>query len=168
MHRVAPGGGLCEHPPVGARQIGYTFHDPWRGLLHLPPQLLQRRLVPRLGFVGKPLQRTEAVAAQAAYAMPDRRQEREGAARPAEEGNRPDCPDDSGRGTLTGGPDPLREESSPYEDLKTLQQAIEAKPADLDPDLPLLPEPETVPDDEGWLFDSRRDYMEQLRYYKNR
>jgi hypothetical protein len=31
-----------------------------------------------------------------------------------------------------------------------------------------LPEPEANPKDEGWLFDSRRDYREQLRYYKDR
>jgi hypothetical protein len=41
---------------------------------------------------------------------------------------------------------------------------------DLKPDLPPLPEGELEedPDDEGWLFDSRRGYMEQLKHYKNR
>ncbi len=58
--------------------------------------------------------------------------------------------------------------SSPYEDLKTLQQEIEEKLADLEPALPSLPEPETYPDDEGWLFDSRRGYREQLDHYKSR
>ncbi len=52
--------------------------------------------------------------------------------------------------------------------LETLQQAIEEKLADVAPDLPPLPEPEASPDDVGWLFDSRRDYMEQLRHYKDR
>ncbi|MDP9457032.1 MAG: hypothetical protein M3Q60_14930 [Actinomycetota bacterium] len=54
------------------------------------------------------------------------------------------------------------------ERLETLQQAIEEKLRALEPDLPPLPEPEALPDDEDWLFDSRRDYMEQLRHYKNR
>ncbi len=58
--------------------------------------------------------------------------------------------------------------SSPYEHLKTLQQAIEEKLAALEPDLPPLPEAEALPDDEGWLFDIRRDYMEQLGHYKAR
>lgn len=34
------------------------------------------------------------------------------------------------------------------------------------PDLPDLPEPETLPEVDGWLFDSGRDYMEQLKAYK--
>lgn len=46
--------------------------------------------------------------------------------------------------------------------------AIEEKLLDLEPGLPPLPEPEANPSDEGWLFDSRRDYLEQLRYYKRR
>jgi hypothetical protein len=57
---------------------------------------------------------------------------------------------------------------SPYEELKKLQQAIREKLATLDPNLPPLPEGEADPDDEGWLFDSRRDYFEQLRHYKAR
>jgi hypothetical protein len=52
--------------------------------------------------------------------------------------------------------------------LETLQDAMEEKLSDLEPDLPLLPEPEATPKDEGWLFDSRRDYLEQLRHYKDR
>jgi hypothetical protein len=31
-----------------------------------------------------------------------------------------------------------------------------------------LPEPEAAPDDEGWLFDSWRDYLDQLEHYKTR
>jgi hypothetical protein len=29
-----------------------------------------------------------------------------------------------------------------------------------------LPEPETSWEDDNWLFDSQRDYLEQLEYYK--
>jgi hypothetical protein len=62
-------------------------------------------------------------------------------------------------------------ELSPLDErLEELQQAVREKLAALEPDLPDLPEGETEddPDDEGWLFDSRRDYLEQLGYYKNR
>jgi hypothetical protein len=38
----------------------------------------------------------------------------------------------------------------------------------LEPDMPELPEPETSPADDGWLFDSRRDYLEQIEHYKAR
>lgn len=56
---------------------------------------------------------------------------------------------------------------TPYAALKVLQQAVREKLEALDPDLPPLPEgvPEADPDDEGWIFDSRRDYCEQLNYY---
>ena len=33
-------------------------------------------------------------------------------------------------------------------------------------ELPELLELEVEPDDEGWFFDSSRDYLEQLEYYK--
>jgi len=46
--------------------------------------------------------------------------------------------------------------------------AIREKLEALEPELPSLPEGEAFPEDEGWLFDSRRDYLEQLRYYKGR
>jgi hypothetical protein len=48
--------------------------------------------------------------------------------------------------------------------------AVTEKLAVLEPDLPALPEGDlqATPDDEGWLFDSRRDYLEQLRHYKYR
>src|SRR5215208_1859324 len=63
----------------------------------------------------------------------------------------------------------LNEELSPLDErLETIQQAIREKLATLDPNLPPLPEGEADPDDEGWLFDSRRDYFEQLRHYKAR
>jgi hypothetical protein len=38
----------------------------------------------------------------------------------------------------------------------------------LEPEMLALPDPETSPTDEGWLFDSRRDYLEQIDYYKAR
>jgi hypothetical protein len=50
----------------------------------------------------------------------------------------------------------------------TQQQAIREKLGAIEPDLPELPEPEAEPEDEDWLFDSRRDYLEQLDYYKDR
>jgi len=63
----------------------------------------------------------------------------------------------------------LDEELSPLDErLETLQQAIGEKLAALEPDLPPLPVPEANPMDEGWLFDSRRGYGEELRHYKNR
>jgi len=63
----------------------------------------------------------------------------------------------------------MDEELEPLDErLETLQQAIREKLAALDPDLPGLPEPEVTPEDEGWLFDSRRDYLEQLQHYKER
>ncbi len=58
--------------------------------------------------------------------------------------------------------------STPHERLKVLQQAVAEKLASLEPELPPLPEGISNPDDDGWLFDSRRDYMEQLRHYKCR
>jgi hypothetical protein len=64
----------------------------------------------------------------------------------------------------------LDEELSPLDDrLEELQQAVTEKLEALEPDLPPLPEGETEddPEDEGWLFDSRRDYLEQLGHYKN-
>jgi hypothetical protein len=32
--------------------------------------------------------------------------------------------------------------------------------------LPELPEPDVEPDEDGWLFDSNRDYLEQLACYQ--
>ena len=54
------------------------------------------------------------------------------------------------------------------ERLQTLQQAVTEKLDALEPNLPPLPESEATPEDVGWLFDSRRDYLEQLRHYKQR
>lgn len=58
--------------------------------------------------------------------------------------------------------EPLRERSRAAEDF------MRDKLYDLQPDLPDLPEPERAADvhDEGWLFDARRDYLEQLYYFK--
>lgn len=65
----------------------------------------------------------------------------------------------------------LDEELAPLDQrVETLQQAVTEKLAALEPDLPPLPEgvTEADPDDEDWLFDSRRDYLEQLKHYKRR
>jgi hypothetical protein len=58
---------------------------------------------------------------------------------------------------------PLRER------LGEVEQAITDKlDNELEPLLPDLPEPELAPDgaDEEWLFDARRDYLEQLAHFK--
>jgi hypothetical protein len=64
----------------------------------------------------------------------------------------------------------LEEELEPLDNrLETLQQAVREKLKALEPDLPPLPEGELEePEDYGWLFDSRRDYREQLVYYNDR
>lgn len=53
------------------------------------------------------------------------------------------------------------------EELKYLQQAFEADLAYVRIDLPPLPETEVQGLDRPPYFDSSREYMEQLRYYKN-
>jgi hypothetical protein len=57
---------------------------------------------------------------------------------------------------------------TPYAALKVLQRAVREKLASLELELPLVPEPDLdeEPDDEGWLFDSNREYLEQLARYK--
>jgi hypothetical protein len=57
---------------------------------------------------------------------------------------------------------PLRERLS--DASQGTQDALDT----LEPDLPEPPEPETRPDEDGWLFDSRRDYLEQIHHYKAR
>jgi hypothetical protein len=54
--------------------------------------------------------------------------------------------------------------------LETVQRAVREKLEALELDLPPVPEPdlEDDPEDEGWLFDSRRNYLEQLLHYKAR
>jgi hypothetical protein len=58
--------------------------------------------------------------------------------------------------------EPLRER------LRAAEDSVRDKLYDLEPDLPDLPEPERAADgdEEGWLFDARRDYLEQLAYFK--
>jgi hypothetical protein len=49
------------------------------------------------------------------------------------------------------------------------KQAVRDRMADLEPSLPDLPEPDTPNADAAsreWLFESGREYMEQLEYYK--
>jgi hypothetical protein len=55
---------------------------------------------------------------------------------------------------------PLRER------LEVARQGTQEALDTLDPELPELPEPETQPEDDGWLFDADRDYFEQLASYK--
>jgi hypothetical protein len=59
--------------------------------------------------------------------------------------------------------EPLRER------LERVQEAIEEKlSGEMEPELPELPDAEQSPEgvDDGWLFDARRDYLEQLAYFK--
>lgn len=60
-------------------------------------------------------------------------------------------------------------ELEPYQKrLNYLRQAIQNELDSIEVELPDRPEPETCPKDEEWLFDSRRDYFEQLEYFKAR
>lgn len=59
-------------------------------------------------------------------------------------------------------------ESFKYE-LDSLENVIDDSINDcVDVDLPDLPHAVVHPDDDDWLFDSSRDYIEQMKYYKNR
>lgn len=61
----------------------------------------------------------------------------------------------------------LQAELEPYrERTAPLRQAIQTALDDMEPDLPGLPEPDTVPETDGWLFDSGRGYFDQLSAYK--
>ena len=61
----------------------------------------------------------------------------------------------------------LQRDLAPYkDDLETLRQAIEDAIHVLHVDLPPLPTPKIVDDGDGWLFDSRRSYLEQMIRYK--
>ena len=72
---------------------------------------------------------------------------------------------------LQGIADRLAEEMAPLEEraervLRGARQRLHSVADEAE-----LPEVEAEEDDEatdGWLFDSRRDYFEQLRYYKER
>ena len=56
---------------------------------------------------------------------------------------------------------PLRDQ------LKTVSHGISELHDQLDEYLTPRPEPETtLPDESNWLFDSDRDYMEQLEHYQ--
>jgi len=54
------------------------------------------------------------------------------------------------------------------ERMEPVRRAIQLRMDAVDPYLPDLPEGYAAPDDDGWLFDSRRDYMDQLDAYKRR
>jgi len=54
------------------------------------------------------------------------------------------------------------------DDINSLRQAIQLEIDNMYPELPKLPEPETEPNDDGWLFDSNRNYSEQLDVYKKK
>ncbi len=58
--------------------------------------------------------------------------------------------------------EPLRQK------LEVAESSIQDKLDDLEPELPALPEAKSAPEgaDEEWLFDVRRDYLEQLAYFK--
>jgi hypothetical protein len=59
--------------------------------------------------------------------------------------------------------DPLKER------LEALRQDVQATIDDFDVDVPPRPEPETnPPDEEDWLFDASREYLDQLEMYKQR
>ncbi len=64
--------------------------------------------------------------------------------------------------------DEMQAELEPYQErLDSLRRGIQADLGVFDPDLPPMPEPETPPERDGWLFDSGRDYMDQLHAYKD-
>jgi len=61
----------------------------------------------------------------------------------------------------------LMDELEPYEEaINSLRHAIQNVIDDITPNLPELPEPEIEEDDTNWLFDSYRDYFEQLAVYQ--
>lgn len=61
----------------------------------------------------------------------------------------------------------MDEETARYKkEVISLWQAIQKELDKLDPDLPELPEGKTILGDDNWLYDSIRDYFEQLEYYK--
>ncbi len=65
--------------------------------------------------------------------------------------------------------DELQAELEHYrERMESVRHAIQLRMDAADPYLPDTPEGYAAPDDEGWLFDSRRDYMDQLDAYKRR
>jgi hypothetical protein len=65
--------------------------------------------------------------------------------------------------------DEMQADLEPYrERMESLRQAVQDELDVIDPDLPDLPEPETPEEDDEWMFDSSRDYLDQLATYKRR
>lgn len=63
----------------------------------------------------------------------------------------------------------LQDELSPINyELKKLWQAIQKNPDGINVEIPDIPTAETPPEDEGWLFDSNRSYLDQLEFYKRK
>jgi len=64
----------------------------------------------------------------------------------------------------------LQAELEPFrEPIETLRLTITEMAAEFDPALPDRPEPDLAEVDESdWLFDSHRDYLEQMAMYKAR
>lgn len=56
----------------------------------------------------------------------------------------------------------------PSLELEEIRQDAEKAISEIDVDVPELPEPETPPEPDGWLFDSARGYEKQLAVYKDR
>jgi hypothetical protein len=74
------------------------------------------------------------------------------------------------QGRLDALAESLDKELSPVvERLKTLRQAVQEEMTYFQPPIPSRPEPLIEGTDEsGWLFDTGRDYLEQLEVYKAR
>jgi hypothetical protein len=66
--------------------------------------------------------------------------------------------------------DEMSEELAPLrEQLTPLHEALAEAYETFSPELPPRPEPEIdLPDESDWLFDSSREYMDQLAFYKQR
>jgi len=65
--------------------------------------------------------------------------------------------------------DQLMKDLEPFgKKLKTLWQEIQNRLDEIDIYVPPLPDPETKEDKRNWFFDSSRDYLEQLRIYKEK
>ena len=55
------------------------------------------------------------------------------------------------------------------EQLEPLREKLAQLSKQFNPELPVRPAPHIdVPDEKDWLFDSRRDYLDQLAFYKAR
>ncbi len=58
--------------------------------------------------------------------------------------------------------------ASYLDELESVRLGVQAELDTVEPELPPLPEPQTPPEPDGWLYDSSRCYMEQLEAYKHR